>query len=167
MPISSTIRQVRYSIPYSREERHGSSSTVRTCSRDHIYESPESHAKLALAPQSSSASAWEAAPFLLTKSVANLLLGYLFPVPRAYHGTTPALSENEHKPRPDRTLACSKPKAPWRQGHPMGMDIIDPRNQGISVNEGILHLSDSIYPSHPFDDVGIVRVAQLHAALSS
>ncbi|CAG1995382.1 unnamed protein product [Fusarium graminearum] len=57
--------------------------------------------------------------------------------------------------------------APWRQGHPMGMDIIDPRNQGISVNEGILHLSDSIYPSHPFDDVGIVRVAQLHAALSS
>ncbi|CAG2005048.1 unnamed protein product [Fusarium graminearum] len=33
--------------------------------------SPESHAKLALAPQSSSASAWEAAPFLLTKSVAN------------------------------------------------------------------------------------------------
>lgn len=41
-------------------------------------------------------------------------------MPRAYvclmfsttlqHGTTPALSENEHKPRPDRTLACSKPK---------------------------------------------------------
>uniref|UniRef100_A0A4E9ELA3 Uncharacterized protein n=1 Tax=Gibberella zeae TaxID=5518 RepID=A0A4E9ELA3_GIBZA len=46
-------------------------ATVCTCSRDHIYESPESHAKLALAPQSSSASAWEAAPFLLTKSVAN------------------------------------------------------------------------------------------------
>ncbi|CEI64427.1 unnamed protein product [Fusarium venenatum] len=79
------------------------------------------------------------------------------------HGTTPALCENEHKPRPDRTLACSKPKV----GHPMGMDNIDPRNQGMPVNEGILLLSDSINPSHPFDNVGAAKVTQPHCGVSS
>lgn len=33
----------------------------------------------------------------------------------------------------------------------MGMDSIDPRNQGIPVNEGVLTLTESINPSHPFD----------------
>ncbi|CEI64428.1 unnamed protein product [Fusarium venenatum] len=102
MPISSTIRQARYStkgettwiqlqalIPaVNRQERSLFPNFLpkpiriptifrRDTYRDEIYESPESHAKLALAPQSSpasasaSASAWEAAPFLLAKSVAS------------------------------------------------------------------------------------------------